>query len=38
MDDFSAMPMVANSMCSIIKFVNNIFNNLQTVIDEYGGF
>ena len=38
MDDFSAIPMVANSMCSIIKFVNNFFNNLQTILDEYGGF
>jgi hypothetical protein len=38
MDDFSAIPMVANSICSIIKFVNNIFNDLQVLLDEYGGF
>jgi hypothetical protein len=38
MNDFSAIPMVANSMYSIITFVNNIFNDLQVVLDEYGGF
>jgi hypothetical protein len=38
MNDFSAIPMVANSMYSIITFVNIFFNDLQVVLDEYGGF
>lgn len=38
MDDFSVIPVVANSMCSIINFVNIFFNDLQTTLDEYGGF
>ena len=38
MDDFSAISMVANGVCSIIKFANNIFNDFQILLDAHGGF
>ena len=38
MDDFSATSMVAKSVFSIIRFVNNIFNDCQILLDEYGGY
>jgi hypothetical protein len=38
MDDFSAIPMVATSVHSLITFVNDIFNRCQIVLNQNGGF